>query len=80
MNVHWLVLPGGKSDRFAFVIESDWSSKYAGYTLSASKDGEERLLDMGSRKQKMVSSSYLGELDALVWAYKRTKVFVARFR
>lgn len=30
---------------------------------------------MGSRKQKMVSSSYLGELNALVWAWKRTKAF-----
>ena len=74
-SVHWLVLPGGKSDRFAFTIESDWSSKYAGYMLFASRNGEEKLLDMGSRRQKIVSSSYLGELDALVWACKRTKAF-----
>ena len=75
-NVHWLVLPGGKSDRFAFTIESDWSSKYAGYMLFASKkNGEKSLLDMGSRRQKIVSSFYLGELDALVWACKRTKAF-----
>ena len=75
VNVHWLVLPGGNSDRFAFVIEFDWSSKHAGFILFASRNGEEKILDMGSRRQKMVSSSYLGELDALVWACKRTKAF-----
>ena len=72
-NAHWLVFLGGKSDRFAFTIESDWSSKYARHMLFASRNGEERLLDMGSRRQKIISSSYLGELDALVWACKRTK-------
>ena len=66
VNVHWLVLPSGKSDRFAFTIESDWSSKYAGYMLFVSRNGEEKLLDMGSWRQKIVSSSYLSELDALV--------------
>ena len=30
---------------------------------------------MGSRRQKIVSLSNLGELDALVWACKRTKAF-----
>ena len=74
-NTHWLILPGGKSDGFAFRLESDWSSKYAGYMLFASRNGEERLLYMGSRRQKIVSSSYLGELDALIWACKRTKAF-----
>ena len=71
VNVHWLVLPGRKSDRFAVVIESDWSSKYTGYMLFASRNGEQRLLDMGSRRQKMFSALYLGELDAFVWACKR---------
>ena len=74
-NVHWLVLPGGKSDRFAFTIESDWSSKYARYMLFALRNREERLLDMRSQRQKKVSSSYLGELNALVWACKTTKAF-----
>ena len=67
-NVHWLILPGTESYRFTFVIESDWSSKHADYMLFAARDGEERLLDMGSRMQKLVSTSYLGELNALVWA------------
>ena len=46
-----------------------------GYMLFASRNGEEELLDMGSRRQKIVSSSYLGELDALVCACKRPKAF-----
>lgn len=74
-NVRWLMLPGVASDQFTFVIESDCRSKHAGYMLFASRDDEEMLLDMGSRRQNMVSSSYLGELDALVWACKRTKSF-----
>ena len=56
-----------------FVIESDWSSKHEGYMLFASRDGEERLLDIGSRMRTSTISSYLGELYALVWACKRTK-------
>ena len=39
------------------------SSKYAGYMLFACKDGEERLVDMGSRVQTIATSSYLGELE-----------------
>ena len=73
LNVHWLTLPGMEAKQFVFVIESDWSSKHEGYMLFASRDGEERLLDIGSRMQKSAVSSYLGELDALVWACKRTK-------
>lgn len=65
-NVRWLVLPGIKSNGFVFIIESDWSSRHAGCMLFVSKDGEERLLDIGSGIQKIAVSSYLGELDALV--------------
>ena len=73
LNVHWLTLPGVEAKQFAFIIESDWSSKHEGYIVFASRDGEERLLDIGSRMQKSAVSSYLGELDALVWACKQTK-------
>ena len=45
------------------------------YVLFASKNREERLLDLGNRMQKLVSSSYFGELDALVWACKKTRAF-----
>ena len=41
----------------------------------ALKGGEEHLLDIGRRIQKFTVSSYLGELDAHVWACKRTKAF-----
>ena len=43
--------------------------------LFASKDGEERFLEIGSRIQKIAVSSYLGELDALMWVCRRTKGF-----
>lgn len=41
--------------------------------LFVSRHGEEYLIDMGCRLQKLVCSSYLGKLDALVWACERTK-------
>lgn len=72
-NVHWLVLPGIKSDSFAFIVESDWSSRHSGCMIFTSKNEKERLIDMGSKMQKFASSSYLGEFNALVWACKRTK-------
>ena len=43
--------------------------------LFASKDGEERLLDIGSRIQKLTASYYLDELDALKWTCEQTKAF-----
>lgn len=33
------------------------------------------MLDLGSKVQNFASSSYLGELDALIWACKCTKAF-----
>ncbi len=41
--------------------------------LFARKNGEERLIDLGSRAHGNVNSSYLGELDTIQWACKRTK-------
>ena len=74
-NVQWLTLPGFDSDRFIFKIESDWSSGYAGYLLYACQGDEVRLVDLGSRAHGLNVSSYLGELDAIVWASKRTKAY-----
>ena len=74
-NVHWLILPGIEAKQFVFIIESDWSSRHMGYMLFASNNGKERLLDIGSKMQKFAVSSCLGELDALIWACKRTKAF-----
>ena len=74
-NLHWLILPGMNVDQFEFIIESDWSSGHSGYMLFGCRDGEQRLLDIGSRAHGLVTSSYLGELDAIVWACKRTKAY-----
>ena len=74
-NVRWLVLPGAKADRYVFTLESDWSSGFVGYMLFVEKDGEEKLVDIGSKAVKKATSSYLGELGAIVWACKRTKAF-----
>ena len=74
-NVHWLTLPGIDAKKFVFIIESNWSSRHMGYMLFASKYGEGRLLDIGSKMQKFAVSSYLGEFNALIWACKRTKAF-----
>lgn len=72
-NVHWLILLGVESDRFTFVIESNWRLRHAGYMLFASEDGEENLLDLGSQMHSFPSFSYSGELDELVWVCKGTK-------
>ena len=41
--------------------------------LFGCRDGEQRLLDIGSRAHGLAASSFLGELDAVIWACKRTK-------
>ena len=74
-NLKWLVLPGAEADRYVFTLESDWSSGFCGYLLFVEKNGLEKLVDIGSRAVKKVTSSYLGELEAIVWACKRTKAF-----
>ena len=62
----WLVLPGAEANRYVFKLESDWSSGHCGYMLFVEKDGEEKLVDIGSRAVKKGTSSYLGELEAIV--------------
>ena len=74
-NLHWLVLPGAETDDFVFELETDWSTGHSGYMLFARRDGEERLIDIGSKKHGKVTSSYLGELDAIKWACSKTKAF-----
>ena len=60
---------------FTFVVETDWISGCSVYMLFACSEGEEKLVDLGSRSRLLATSSYLGELDAVVWACKRTKAF-----
>ena len=74
-NMHWLTLSGMKADEYKFILESDWSSGYSGYMSFAQRDGKDHLVDIGSRAHGLQSSSYLSELDAVVWACKRTKAF-----
>lgn len=72
-NLEWLNLPGAEADEYVVQLESDWSLGYSGYMLFVKKIGEEHLVDLGSRAHKHVTSSYLGELESIVWAWKRTK-------
>lgn len=74
-NAEWLMLPGGESDSFAFVLNTDWANNHVGYMLFACQGNERRLVDLGSKKWPRVSSSYLGELGAMQWACKRTKPY-----
>ena len=74
-NLHWLVLPGVEAEDFVFELETDWATGHSGYMLFARRGGEERLVDIGSKKHGQVTSSYLGELDAIKWACEKTKAF-----
>lgn len=68
-----LVLPGLEVK--SFVIESDWSDDFCGYFLYADDGNGLRLCDIGSKKMPERTSSFLGELKAVIWACKSTKAF-----
>ena len=67
-NLHWLVLTGVDSDTFAFRMETGWANGVSGYMLFACRGNEERQGDIGSRVSPKGVSSYLGELDSMIWA------------
>ena len=70
----WLTLPGCAAD--SFVLETDWSGEYSGYLLFAKQCSQEKsLVDLGSKVAMKAASSYLGELDTIVWACKKTKAY-----
>eukprot|EP00210_Caulerpa_lentillifera_P009663 g9219.t1 len=69
----FLTLPGIKAS--SYLLETDWSEGYGGYLLYAVAQGGKFLCDMGSKKIPEASSSFLGELRALVWSCKSTKAF-----
>ena len=73
-NLQYLALPGMEAE--GFVLETDWSGDYAGYMLFL-KDGDDNLhlVDIGSKVGLKAASSYLGELDTIIWACKRTKSY-----
>ena len=73
-NMKELMVPG--CDPISFTLETDWSGGFSGYMLFVKmSNGNEELVDLGSKKNGVVMSSYLGELDAVVWACKKTKAF-----
>ena len=73
-NMEDLVLPG--CEPASFELETDWSGHFAGYMLFANMhDGRKALVDLGSKSNAQTTSSYLGELDAIVWACKKTKAY-----
>ena len=66
-----LELPGLRPVRY--VLETDWSGEHAGYLLWARGRGREHLVDLGSKAVPETTSSFLGELKAIVWACQATK-------
>ena len=73
-NMEVLTLPGG--DPSSFELETDWSGGFSGYMLFANLPNDEKaLVDIGSRANVQATSSYLGELETIVWACKKTKAY-----
>ena len=73
-NMRDLMVPG--CDPVSFTLETDWSGGFSGYMLFVTlSNGKEALVDLGSKTNGVMMSSYLGELDAIVWACKKTKAY-----
>ena len=66
-----LALPGSAAPQY--VLETDWSGEHAGYLLWARTQQVQHLVDLGSKRIVEATSSFLGELKAVVWACKTTK-------
>ena len=45
------------------------------YAICHLANEKKALIDLGSRTNNRITSSYLGELDAIIWACKKTKAF-----
>ena len=73
-NMRNLMVPG--CDPVSFTLETDWSGGFSGYMLFVTlSNGKEALVDLGCKTNGVMMSSYLGELDAIVWACKKTKAY-----
>ena len=73
-NMRDLMVPG--CDPVSFTLETDWSGGFSGYMLFVTlSNGKGALVDLGSKTNGVMMSSYLGELDAIVWACKKTKAY-----
>ena len=66
-----LELPGLQTTQY--ILETDWSGEHAGYLLWAKGSHHEHLVDLGSKSVPETTSSFLGELKAIVWACQTTK-------
>jgi len=63
-------------DRFSrFLLFTDWTDFHIGYMLFGvtAESGTKKLIDVGSHCVKSTTSSYLGELNGIVIALKRTR-------
>jgi len=63
-------------DRFSrFLLFTDWTDFHVGYMLfgEVAESGARKLLDVGSHCLPMTTSSYLGELNGIVIALKKTR-------
>jgi len=64
------------NDRFSeFLLFTDWTDFHIGYMLFgvSAYTGAKKLLDLGSHRLHMTTSSYLGELNGIVIALKKTR-------
>ena len=63
-----LTFPSG--DIIGYIMETDWSNKFSGFILYAihekSSNDSMCLVDLGNHVHDVPSSSYLGELGAIV--------------
>lgn len=68
-----LSLANGNFSRFQ--LYTDWTDHHTGYMLIGvdAVSGDKRLLDIGSHTLPMTASSFLGELDGIVCALKKTR-------
>jgi len=62
---------GNKEEEWNLMV--DWCREGMGYALFLGDPGEDRLLGMGSKSDKTVLSSHLGELAALKWALSQLR-------
>jgi len=64
------------NDRFSqFLLFTDWTDFHVGYMLFgvSAESGTEKLIDLGSHVMAETTSSFLGELNGIITALKKTK-------
>lgn len=57
----------------SFHLQTDWSSGFGGFLLFFQRNGRLFMCDLGSKTMPETTSSFVGEMKALVWACKTTK-------